>query len=85
MRGGVSDPGIGEGEPKAAKIPSAAGRTVVLVAPGLVKPVSDAGSISREDRKDLSSRFVFVLVTTRNESIKSFCWEGVDPFKSRTY
>lgn len=82
--GGVSDPGVEEGVPRAARIPSLVGSTAFLVTPGLVNPVIRPGSISRDERKDLSSRLVFVLVTTRKESIRSFCCAGDDPLRSRT-
>lgn len=62
---------------------------IIRLAPGLTRlppawPVAD-GSISREDRKDVLWRSVFVLVIVRKESSRLFCTDFGVPFKSRIW
>lgn len=57
---------------------------LVNVAPVCVVVVAAApGSISRDDRNDVLSRSVLVLVMVRNESRRLFCSDRGVPFKSR--
>lgn len=62
---------------------------MIRLAPGLTKlppawPVV-GGSISSEERKDVLSRSVFVLVIVRKESRRLFSMALGMPFKSRIY
>ena len=82
---------LGPGPVIPANIPSAAlpiGRDIRL-APGLTRlppacPVA-GGSISNEDKNDVASRSVFVLVIVKKESSRLF-WIGFGvPFRSKIY
>lgn len=82
---------LGPGPVIPENIPSAAlpiGRDIRL-APGLTRlppacPVA-GGSISKDDKNDVASRSVFVLVIVKKESNRLF-WIGFGvPFKSKIY
>src|SRR5258708_20183888 len=71
------------------KMPSPPNGRVTLLAPGLMRlppawPVA-AGSISSEERKDVLSRSVFVLVMVRKESNRLFCEAFGVPFRSKIF
>jgi hypothetical protein len=73
-----------------AKMPSACPRgRLIRLAPGLIKlppawPVV-GGSISSDERKDVLSKSVLVLVIVRKESRRLFSMALGVPFKSRIY
>ena len=83
---GPLGPGPEDTEPK---MPSPPNGSVTLLAPGLMRlppawPVA-AGSISSEERKDVLSRSVFVLVMVRKESNRLFCEAFGVPFRSKIF
>ncbi len=68
------------GDDSPEKMPSL-GALIIL---GLTMPPCDAvGSMSSDDRNEVLSSSLFVLVIVRNESNRSFCWNFGVPFRSR--
>lgn len=72
------------GEVNADRMPSppAPARRLTRLPPGLPNVDDCAGSMSSEDKNEVFSRSVFVLVMVKNESIRSFCCCFGVPFRS---
>lgn len=78
---------VSGGDDNAARIlsPAAPGISDTRLVAGLVMFTTMAGSMSREERKDVLSRSVFVLVTVKKESKRAFWADLGVPLRSRIF